>query len=84
MVVIPVPRSAPLAPAFSLAGAGIVGRALSPPLARAGALLPTSSLRLDLHPADLGNPRHMLALEWVLARNGQRRTAVTYRELAGV
>ena len=78
------PRSAPLAPAFSLAGAGIVGRALSPPLARAGALLPTSSLRLDLHPADLGNPRHMLALEWVLARNGQRRTAVTYRELAGV
>src|SRR5262249_20185106 len=76
------PRSAALAPAFSLAGAGVVGRAISPPLARAGALLPTSSLRLDLHPADLTNPRHMLALEWVLARNGHRRTAVTYRELA--
>ncbi|HEX3510932.1 MAG TPA: DUF2334 domain-containing protein [Solirubrobacteraceae bacterium] len=77
-------RSAPLAPAFSLAGAGLLGRAVSPPLVRAGALLPTSSLRVDLHPADLANSRHMLALEWVLSRSGQRRTAVTYRELAGV
>jgi len=39
-------------------------------------------LRLDVHPADLRNPRHMLALEWVLSRSGPRRTAVTYEDLA--
>jgi predicted deacetylase len=74
----------PLTPAFSLAGAGPIARAVAPPLLRAGALLPTASMRLDLHPCDLASPRHMLALEWVLSRNGTRRTAVTYRELAGV
>jgi hypothetical protein len=42
------------------------------------------TLRLDLHPTDLRHPRHMMALEWVLKRTGSRRTAVTYRELAGV
>jgi hypothetical protein len=51
---------------------------------RAGSLLPTRTLRLDVHPADLGHPRHMLALEWVLGRRGERRRAVTYRELAGL
>ena len=78
------PRAAPLAPAFSLAGAGVLGRAISPSLARAGALLPTSSLRVDLHPSDLDNRRHMLALERVLSRSATSRTAVTYRDLAGV
>lgn len=72
-----------IAPAFSLSGGGPLSRALSPPLVRAGALLPTSNLRLDLHPADLRHPRHMMALEWVLQRAGGR-VAVTYRELAGV
>ncbi|HXD55033.1 MAG TPA: DUF2334 domain-containing protein [Solirubrobacteraceae bacterium] len=82
---VPVPGSpstAPLAPAFSLASGGRLGRALSPPLIRAGALLPTSTLRLDLHPADLRHARHMMALEWVLGRS-RARSAVTYRELAG-
>jgi hypothetical protein len=74
----------PLAPAFSLATDGPFARVLSPPLLRAGSLLPMSTLRVDLHPADLRHPRHMLALEWVLSRNGSRRTAITYRELAGV
>jgi hypothetical protein len=74
----------PLAPAWSFATAGPLTRAVSPALVRAGALLPTSTLRIDVHPADLRCPRHMLALEWVLARSGSRRTAVTYRELAGV
>jgi predicted deacetylase len=78
------PSSAPLAPAWSFATAGPLARLLSPPLMRAGALLPTSTLRIDLHPADLTHARHMLALEWVLAREGRRRTAITYRELAGV
>jgi Uncharacterized protein conserved in bacteria (DUF2334) len=73
-----------LAPAWSLAGTGPLSRVFSPSLMRAGSLLPTSTLRLDLHPADLQLPRHMLALEWVLARSSPRRTAVTYRELAGV
>jgi predicted deacetylase len=72
-----------LAPAWSLATSGPLSRFLSPPLLRAGSLLPTNALRLDLHPADLRHPRHMLALEWVLARAGRSRTAVTYRELAG-
>ena len=78
------PAVGPLAPAWSLAEGGPLTRALSPALLRAGSMLPTSTLRLDVHPADLRHPRHMLALEWVLARSGSRRTAVTYRELAGV
>jgi len=75
---------APLAPAFSLTTSGPFARAFSPALVRMGSLLPTSTLRVDLHPADLRHPRHMLALEWVLSRNGSRRAAVTYRDLAGV
>jgi predicted deacetylase len=72
----------PLAPAWGLAAAGPFSRALSPPLVRAGSLLPTRTLRIDLHPADLRHPRHMMAMEWVLTRSGTRRTAVTYEQLA--
>jgi uncharacterized protein len=72
-----------LAPAWSLTSGGPFGRMLSPPLLRIGSLLPTSTLRLDIHPDDLQHPHHMMALEWVLGRVGSRR-AVTYRELAGV
>ncbi len=72
-----------LAPAWSLAANGPVGRLLSPSLVRAGALLPTETLRLDLHPSDLQLPRHMMALESILARASPRRTAVTYCDLAG-
>ncbi len=71
-----------LAPAWSLACAGPVSRALSPALLRAGALLPLSTLRVDVHPADLQFPRHMLALEAVLAQRAPGRTAVTYQQLA--
>jgi len=78
------PSPGPLAPAWSFAAAGPLTRTISPTVVRAGAMLPTSTLRIDLHPADLRHPRHMLALEWVLARSGSRRSAVTYRELAGV
>ncbi len=76
------PTRAALAPAFSFTAGGPLARAMSPPLVRVGSLLPTDTLRVDLHPADLHHPRHMLALEWVLARNAGRRAAVTYRELA--
>jgi predicted deacetylase len=72
-----------LAPAWSLAAGGPVSRTLSPPLLRAGSLLPVSTLRVDLHPADLEHARRMLALEWVLKRAGPSRKAVTYEQLAG-
>lgn len=77
-------RVCQLSPAWSLTGAGPVSRTFLPPLVRASALLPTGTLRVDLHPADLQHPRRMMALEWVLARSSSRRTAITYRELAGV
>jgi hypothetical protein len=43
-------------------------------------MLSGDTLRLDLHPADLQHPRHMLALERVLQR-AARRHAITYDEL---
>jgi predicted deacetylase len=70
-----------LTPAWSLGGDGLAGRTLSPALLRAGGLLAGRTLRLDLHPADLQRPHHMLALEWVM-RHAHQRTAVTYNELA--
>jgi hypothetical protein len=80
----PLGARPPLAPAFSLASAGPLARLSSPALLRLGALLPTSTLRVDVHPSDLAHARHMLALEWVLAREGSSRAAVTYGELVGV
>jgi predicted deacetylase len=57
--------------------------AWSPTSVRAGALFAGRTLRLDLHPAYLEHPRHMLALEWALGHAARRRHAVTYDELAG-
>jgi predicted deacetylase len=71
-----------LAPAWGMGTDGRVQRAFSPALLRAGALLCGSTLRLDLHPADLQHPRHMIALDRVLARAASRRKAITYDELA--
>jgi predicted deacetylase len=81
-------RRSRLTPAFRIEPAWGMGsdsplrRALSPSLIRAGGLLCGNTLRLDLHPADLQHPRHMLALEWVLQRAGREREAITYDELA--
>ncbi len=72
-----------LAPAWSLGGESPARRVLSPALLRAGGLFAGRTLRLDLHPADLQRPRHMLALEWVLRHAAQQRTAATYDQLAG-
>jgi predicted deacetylase len=58
--------------------------AWSPTSVRAGALLAGRTLRLDLHPAYLDHPRHMLALEWALGHTARRRLAVTCDRLAGV
>lgn len=70
-----------LGPPIALSNHGPISCAISPALLRAGALLSGSTLRLDLHPADLDHPRHMLALEWVLGRSSERE-AVTYEQLA--
>ena len=70
-----------LSPAWGMGTASPLRRAVSPALIRAGSLLCGSTLRLDLHPADLQHPRHMLALEWVLQRAGHEREAITYEEL---
>ena len=72
---------AALTPVVGLGTSGPFKRALSPSLIRAAGLVGTRNLRVDLHPADLAYPRHMLALEWVLCHN-HRRAAVTYDELA--
>jgi predicted deacetylase len=73
-------RSALVAPALGLAGAGTVRRWASPALVRAGAVAAGDLLRLDLHPADLTHPPAVRALEQVL-RRASRRTAVTYDDL---
>ena len=71
-----------LEPAWGMGTDSRLRRAVSPVLMRAGSLLCGNTLRLDLHPSDLQHPRHMLALEWVLERAGQRREAITYDDLA--
>jgi predicted deacetylase len=70
-----------LAPAWGIGSSGRLQRTLSPALIRAGGMLAGETLRLDLHPADLQHPRHMIALEWVLAHTARRRDAITYDEL---
>ncbi|HEX4483619.1 MAG TPA: DUF2334 domain-containing protein [Solirubrobacteraceae bacterium] len=70
-----------LSPALGMSTSGPLQRAFSPALIRAGEIFGGRTLRLDLHPADLQHPRHMLALEWVLARAGHKREAITYDEL---
>jgi len=72
-----------LSPAWNLTSTGRFASVLSPWLVRTGARLPLGALRLDLHPADLDQPRLMDALERVLARVAGERVAVTYGELAG-
>jgi predicted deacetylase len=72
----------PLAPAWSLASSGPLGSLVSPQRVQIGALLPTSTLRIDVHPADLQHPRRIMALERVIERSSSRRTPVTYSELA--
>jgi predicted deacetylase len=70
-----------LGPPVTLSSSGGLRRALSPALLRAGVLASGGTLRLDLHPADLDRPSHMLALEWVLKRSAGTREAVTYEQL---
>jgi uncharacterized protein len=82
---LPEPGSDPrrlLAPAWGMGTGSLARRIISPTLIRAGGLLSGNTMRLDVHPADLQHPRHMMALERVLGRNGARREAVTYDELS--
>jgi predicted deacetylase len=71
-----------LGPPIALSSTGGLGRTISPTLLRAGALASGTTMRLDLHPADLDHPSHMLELEWVLKRAASTREAVTYEQLA--
>lgn len=71
-----------LMPALGLGTSDAVVRATSPIVLRTCAALAGSTLRLDLHPADLDHPRHVLAIESVL-RRAHGRAAVTLDELAG-
>jgi len=70
-----------LTPAWGLGSEGVTRRVLSPTFIRAGALLSGETLRLDLHPRDLEQPRQMETLERVLGRARSRRRAITYDEL---
>jgi predicted deacetylase len=70
-------------PTLTFGTSSALKRAASPLLVRAGGLLAGPLLRLDLHPADLDHPAHIGAVEAVL-RSAQRRTPVTYDEVAAV
>ena len=74
-------RAHRLVPAWGMGTESRMRAPSRPPLIRAGSLVCGRTMRLDLHPADLEHPRHMLALEWVLGRAGRRREAITYDEL---
>jgi predicted deacetylase len=71
-----------VAPALGMGTRAPLVRAASPLALRCGARLAGPTLRLDLHPADLDHPRHVLALESVL-RHSRDRRSVTLDELAG-
>jgi predicted deacetylase len=69
-------------PPIGLAAAGPLRRHLSPALLRLSGRLAGPTLRIDLHPLDLGSASHMLALEDVIRRTRPGRTCVTYEDLA--
>ncbi len=71
-----------ITPAWRLGAPGPLGRLATPLVARGATLVPSRTLRLDLHPTDLQHPRHMLALERLLLRERGRRTAVSYDDLS--
>ena len=67
-------------PALCLGTSGPVKRLTSPLIVRAGALLASPVLRLDIHPVDFDHARHVQALEAIIRRAGRRRP-VTYDDL---
>lgn len=71
------------AQALAMGSSTSLGRLTSPATVRAGAAVAGSLLRLDLHPTDLDNPRHIGAVEHVL-RRARHRAAVTYDEVASL
>jgi len=69
-------------PPIALSAAGPLRRAVSPSLLRLAGRLAPRTLRIDLHPLDLGSASHMLALEDVIRRARPGRACVTYDDLA--
>jgi predicted deacetylase len=70
------------APPLGLAAAGPLRRAMSPSLLRLAGRLGGPTLRIDVHPLDLGSASHMLALEDVIRRVRPGRACATYDDLA--
>jgi hypothetical protein len=68
-------------PAHGLGTSTDFKRRTSPALLRIGVSLPTSVVRLDVHPADFELPSHVSALDAALGRAHDRRP-MTYDELA--
>lgn len=61
----------------------MVKRTLSPRLVRAAARAAGEVMRLDIHPADFDQPRHVATLERILEQaSAQGRIAVTYDDLS--
>ena len=69
-----------IAPALGLGTSTPLKRALSPPVLRAALPFASSTLRLDVHPADFSHAAHVRALEHTLDR-ARARQPVTYDEL---
>jgi predicted deacetylase len=69
-------------PPIGLAACGRHRAAIAPALMRVESLFAPRTLRIDLHPLDLGSARHMLALEAMIRRAAPRRACVTYDDLA--
>lgn len=67
-------------PAVTLGASTPAKRLLSPPFVRLAGGSDGRLLRLDVHPADFDHPRHVAALDLVLAAQ-RRRHAVTYDDL---
>lgn len=74
-------RTRRLTPVWDVGSDGALRRVLAPGLLRAGSVLCGETLRLDVHPDDLQHARHMLALEWALARAARRRVAITFEQI---
>lgn len=67
-------------PALCLGSSGLIKRATSPLVVRAGALLSSGLLRLDIHPADFDHASHVQVLDAII-RRGRGRAPITYDDL---
>ena len=68
--------------ALCLGSSTMIKRTLSPPIIRAAARTSGEVMRVDIHPADFDQPRHIATLERVIEQaHREGRSAVTYDAL---